>query len=73
MRGDFNLWSDVDVVLVSRFFEGMGVLERLGVVEEIRPPGVEVVPLAPGEFLASLSPPGCLEEGFRAGLCCRVE
>jgi hypothetical protein len=47
-RRDFNLWSDVDLVLVSEL-EG-NPLERLMRIRS--PPGYEVVPLTPGEFLA---------------------
>ncbi|ABL79081.1 DNA polymerase, beta domain protein region [Thermofilum pendens Hrk 5] len=46
-RGDFNEWSDVDVVLVSGEFKG-GPLERLKAIEV--PPGYEVIPLTPEEF-----------------------
>ena len=44
-RGDFNEWSDVDVLLIGRF-EGRPP-ER---VERVRaPPGFEVIPLTPEE------------------------
>lgn len=47
-RGDFNLWSDVDVVIIAddlppRF------LDRVGLFSD-RPPGVEVFPYTPEEF-----------------------
>ena len=45
-RGDFNLWSDVDVVLVAEF-EG-GPVERLKRLDV--PVGVQVIPLTPREF-----------------------
>jgi len=51
-RGDFNAWSDVDVVLVSPRFRGLGVVERLRRVPA--PPGYEVIPWAPEEFLEQL-------------------
>lgn len=44
-RGDFNAWSDVDIVLIGRF-EG-GPPERLERVSA--PPGFEVIPLTPEE------------------------
>jgi Predicted nucleotidyltransferase len=47
-RGDFNLWSDVDVVIVAdapppRF------LDRIDLFSD-RPPGVEVFPYTPEEL-----------------------
>lgn len=52
-RGDFNLWSDVDVVIVAgdlpeRF------LDRIELFSD-RPPGVEVFPYTPDEFESELS------------------
>ncbi|RLE75715.1 MAG: nucleotidyltransferase domain-containing protein [Thermoprotei archaeon] len=49
-RGDFNKWSDVDVILVSDLRGSP--LERLSRVDH--PPGYEVIPLTPSEFLALL-------------------
>lgn len=46
-RGDFNLWSDVDLILVSDF-KG-NPLERLRTIRS--PPGYEVIPLTPEEFV----------------------
>lgn len=46
-RGDFNVWSDVDLVVIGEF-EG-GVLERLEELEA--PPRFEVIPLTPAEAL----------------------
>ena len=46
-RGDFNLWSDVDVILISEL-KGSPV-ERLSRIDF--PPGFEVIPLTPEEFL----------------------
>ena len=46
-RGDFNVWSDVDVVLISdRFLENP--LERLRQIDPL--PGVEAIPLRIDEF-----------------------
>lgn len=47
-RGDFNLWSDVDVIMLSPAFEGLGVPERLRRVDA--PPGYEVIPWTPREL-----------------------
>jgi len=52
-RGDFNEWSDVDLVVVSPLFEGVRVLDRLYALTI--PPGYEVVPLTPSEFEKLLS------------------
>ncbi len=46
-RGDFNLWSDVDIVIVSNDLKG-SPLERLKEIEY--PPGFEVIPLTTDEL-----------------------
>jgi predicted nucleotidyltransferase len=46
-RGDFNVWSDVDVLLISDYFLG-NPIERLKHIDP--PPGVEVIPLRIDEF-----------------------
>jgi len=46
-RGDFNVWSDVDIILISDEFKGNPV-ERLKKINV--PPGYEVIPLTPKEF-----------------------
>jgi predicted nucleotidyltransferase len=46
-RGDFNLWSDVDVLLVSDSFPERP-LDRLKMVDP--PEGVEVIPLTRKDF-----------------------
>ena len=46
-RGDFNLWSDVDVLLVSDSFPE-SPLDRLKMVDP--PEGVEVIPLTRRDF-----------------------
>ncbi len=46
-RGDFNLWTDVDVILVSDTFKG-SPLDRLRMLDT--PPAYQVVPLTPEEF-----------------------
>jgi len=49
-RGDFNLWSDVDIVLISEL--SGNPLDRLKKIDY--PPGFEVIPLTPSEFLTLL-------------------
>mgnify|MGYP000312404807 CR=1 FL=1 len=51
-RGDFNLWSDVDIVLISPRFKG-NPLERLKDIDA--PPAFQIIPLTPGEFQKLLS------------------
>lgn len=46
-RGDFNLWSDIDVILVSDTFRE-NPLERLKRIDP--PPGFQVIPLNLEEF-----------------------
>lgn len=46
-RGDFNLWSDVDILLVSEDFKG-GPVERLKALDI--PSRFQVIPLTPKEF-----------------------
>ncbi|MBS7626578.1 nucleotidyltransferase domain-containing protein [Candidatus Bathyarchaeota archaeon] len=46
-RGDFNLWSDVDLLMVSTDFEG-GPIERLKKLQI--PAGFQVIPLTTEEF-----------------------
>lgn len=50
-RGDFNVWSDVDVLVVGEF--SGSPLERLGDIDA--PPGFEVIPLTPAEFVERIS------------------
>ncbi|BFH73907.1 nucleotidyltransferase domain-containing protein [Sulfurisphaera javensis] len=47
-RGDFNFWSDIDVILVSEAFTNVRFLDRY----EMFPhkPGFEVKPYTPEEF-----------------------
>ncbi|MEZ0345248.1 MAG: nucleotidyltransferase domain-containing protein [Infirmifilum sp.] len=48
-RGDFNAWSDVDLVVIGEFRGSP--LKRIQAIEA--PPGFEVIPLTPGEALAA--------------------
>lgn len=47
-RGDFNLWSDVDILLVSDELRGRPI-DRLKALDY--PPGFEVIPVTKREFL----------------------
>ncbi|MGB9660350.1 MAG: nucleotidyltransferase domain-containing protein [Nitrososphaerales archaeon] len=49
-RGDFNLWSDVDIVLIADF-KG-NPLERLKLIDA--PYGFQIIPLMKEEFLRLL-------------------
>ena len=49
-RGDFNVWSDVDIVLISELTGSP--LDRLKKINY--PPGFEVIPLTLDEFLRML-------------------
>jgi len=55
-RGDFNAWSDVDLVVVSEKFRGVRILDRYNLLGP-PPPRVEVIPLTPEEFEANLEKP----------------
>jgi len=55
VRGDWIKTSDIDLVVISRDFEGMSLTRRLDVVNEIVwrrriRPYIEVIPLTPEEF-----------------------
>jgi len=58
-RGDFNLWSDIDIVVVYNF-TGNPLL-RLRNIDF--PPGFEIIPLTPDEFRKMLAKknPLCME------------
>jgi len=49
-RGDFNLWSDVDILLISNLRGNP--LERLAKIDFS--PGFQVIPLTPEEFTKQL-------------------
>ena len=46
-RGDFNLWSDIDILLIAEFTGNP--VERLKAIDY--PPGFEVIPLTFEEFV----------------------
>ncbi|MGH2764066.1 MAG: nucleotidyltransferase domain-containing protein [Thermoleophilaceae bacterium] len=48
-RGDFNVWSDVDVVVVADELPERA-LDRLELLMEGRPPRVEVIGFTPAEL-----------------------
>ncbi|MDQ6928943.1 MAG: nucleotidyltransferase domain-containing protein, partial [Actinomycetota bacterium] len=51
-RGDFNKWSDIDVLVVVDELPD-GLLERLALLAPTRrPPGVEAILWTPGELAA---------------------
>ena len=52
-RGDFNLWSDVDLIIVSEAFRGVRPLDRYDLLPK-QPPLVEPILLTPSEFLGKL-------------------
>ncbi|CAN5580373.1 hypothetical protein BH24ACT13_BH24ACT13_08400 [soil metagenome] len=51
-RGDFNLWSDVDVLLVVDDLPN-ALLDRLDLLPP-RPPGIEAIAWTPGEWRRQL-------------------
>lgn len=52
-RGDYNLWSDIDLLVVSEKFRNVRILNRYDLIPQ-PPPGVEPVPLTPEEFVKNL-------------------
>jgi len=59
-RGDFNLWSGVDLIVVSEKFEGARVLDGYDIAPQ-PPPRVEVIPLTPEEARGVLRRPSWLQ------------
>lgn len=57
VRGDFNLWSDVDVLVISEAFEKMRPLKRYDLIMDITPPGFEPKLLTPKEAMKQLAKP----------------
>ncbi|MET1101549.1 MAG: nucleotidyltransferase domain-containing protein [Pyrodictiaceae archaeon] len=56
-RGDFNLWSDIDLIVVSKAFEGARPLDRYDMVSDLLEANVEPLLLTPNEFIKALSKP----------------
>ena len=55
-RGDFNLWSDIDLIIISSRFTNTRPLDRYNILPD-NPPRVEPIPLTPEEFLNLLEKP----------------
>ena len=67
-RGDFNLWSDIDVLVVGEF--SSNPIERYGQIDF--PPGFEVIPVRVGEFPVSLKAGNSIiAEAARTGVILR--
>ena len=56
-RGDFNLWSDIDVIIVSRGFQGLRILDRIDLIAEALQPRIEPIAMTPGELKMALKKP----------------
>lgn len=56
-RGDFNLWSDIDMIIVSEAFEGVRPLDRYDMVSDLLEANVEPVLLTPREFADAVGRP----------------
>jgi hypothetical protein len=70
-RGDFNLWSDVDILLISDEFKGNSV-ERLKLLSV--PAGFQVIPLTPKEFKSLVKKGDCLAiEALKFGIILRED
>ncbi len=54
-RGDFNLWSDVDMLVVSDAFRGVRPLDRYDMLPAVE--RIEPVPVTPGELERMLEKP----------------
>jgi hypothetical protein len=68
-RGDFNLWSDVDILLVSKDFK-KGPVDRLKALDI--PSGFQVIPITPKELKRLLAKKDQLAiEAFSSGIVLR--
>lgn len=56
-RGDFNLWSDIDLLVISPAFRGVKYRDRYTLIQDILPAGVEPVLYTPEELSSALSKP----------------
>ena len=56
-RGDFNVWSDIDLIVVSEAFEEVRFLDRYDIIMDALDPGVEAIPVTPRELREMLSKP----------------
>ena len=67
-RGDFNVWSDVDVVVVAEGLPGR-IPDRMSVLVADAPAGVQPVGFTPGEFrTAWVKGNPLVNEAVRAGV-----
>jgi len=68
--GTADEWSDIDVVVVSRRFEGLGVFERFRVFDEAVHPHwhVDVICATPEEFERRREGANIIAEAVRSGL-----
>ena len=70
-RGDFNLWSDIDIILISDGFKG-NPIQRLKELDML--PAYQVIPLTPEEFKALLKKRDPLAiEAVRVGVILRED
>lgn len=53
-RGDFNLWSDIDVLVVADHLPERW-LDRLGQLADLAPPGVSALAWTPAELAAKVA------------------
>ncbi|WP_158298245.1 nucleotidyltransferase domain-containing protein [Aeropyrum pernix] len=56
-RGDFNRWSDIDIIVVSPRFRGVRILDRYDMVSGAVEEGVEAILMTPEEFREALRKP----------------
>ncbi|MBM3501376.1 MAG: nucleotidyltransferase domain-containing protein [Armatimonadetes bacterium] len=68
--GTADEWSDIDVVVVSRRFEGLGVFDRFRIFDEVVQPHwhVDVLCLTPEEFERRREGPNIIAEAVRTGV-----
>lgn len=70
-RGDFNLWSDVDILLISNDLKGKP-LERLKSLTV--PAGFQVIPQTPKEFKTNLKKKSPMAiEAIKSGIVLRED
>jgi len=55
-RGDFNLWSDVDVLIISEYFRGRNFVTRCIILDDA-PPRLEPICWTPEEAVKALTKP----------------
>jgi predicted nucleotidyltransferase len=60
-RGDFNVWSDIDILIISEAFEGIRFLDRYNLIEEWIKPGWEPKAYTPKEFHTMMTKPSWKE------------